>query len=135
MTKRSVKTKKAGRKPKTDPPYSELERELVRGLALALPGVEEATSYGTPAFKVRGRIIARLHQDGESLVIKIDLLKREILINAEPATFYITDHYRCWPYMLVRLSEVRHEMLKTLIEDAWRMEASQRLIEAYEGKS
>ncbi len=37
--------------------------ETVRHLALALPGVEEGTSYGTPAFRGRGRFLARLHDD------------------------------------------------------------------------
>ena len=32
--------------------------ETVRELALGLPEVEEATSYGTPAFKVRRKLVA-----------------------------------------------------------------------------
>jgi hypothetical protein len=46
--------------------------ETVRQRALALPGVEEGTSYGTPAFKVRGKLFVRLHQSGDSLVVRID---------------------------------------------------------------
>jgi hypothetical protein len=46
--------------------------DTVRQLALALPGVEEGTSYGTPAFKVKGKLLARFHQDGESMVVKIE---------------------------------------------------------------
>jgi len=37
--------------------------ETVRHLALALPGVKEGTSYGTPALRGRGRFLARLHDD------------------------------------------------------------------------
>lgn len=108
--------------------------EMVRQLALAFPGVEEGVSYGSPAFRVRGKLIARLHQDGESLVIKIDYLKRDILMHAEPETFYVTDHYRCYPMMLVRLSTVRRETLMDLIEQAWRLQAPKRLVEARDGK-
>ena len=36
----------------------------VRKLALVLQNVEEGTSYGTPAFKVDGKLIARLKEDG-----------------------------------------------------------------------
>jgi hypothetical protein len=34
--------------------------DTVRQLALALPEVTEGTSYGTPAFHVRGKLLARL---------------------------------------------------------------------------
>jgi hypothetical protein len=44
----------------------------VRKIALALPGVEAGTSFGTPAFHVRGKFLARLREDGETLVVKCD---------------------------------------------------------------
>lgn len=106
--------------------------ETVRQLALALPGVEEGLSYGTPAFRVRGKFFARLREDGESLVVKIDFDEREILMLADPQTFYITDHYRNYPAMLVRLSVVRPEVLSGLLEDAWRRTAPKRLVAAYD---
>lgn len=42
----------------------------VRRLLLALPGVEEGSSYGAPGFRVRGKFLARLWEDGETLVVK-----------------------------------------------------------------
>lgn len=109
--------------------------DTVRQFALALPEAEEGTSYGTPAFKVRKKTFLRLREDGDSLVVKIDFLKRDILMNAEPETFYITDHYREYPAILVRLSKVRPEVLRDLIEQAWRLEAPKRLVEAFESKT
>lgn len=106
--------------------------ETVRQLALALPEVEEGTSYGTPAFKVGGKLIARFHQDGESLVIKVEYAAREVLMGANPTTFYITDHYRCWPWMLVRISSVDPDELRGLLEEAWRSSAPKRLVAAWE---
>lgn len=106
--------------------------ETVRQLALALPGVEERTSYRTTAFKVNGKLLARFHQDGESLVVKVEYAAREVLMGANPKTFYITDHYRCWPWVLVRLSNVDESLLRGLIEDAWRSLASKRAIAAFE---
>jgi hypothetical protein len=102
--------------------------DTVRELALALPGVEEATSYRTTAFKVKGKLFARFHQDGESLVIKVEYATREVLMGANPETFYITDHYRCWPYMLIRVSRVKRDELKGLLEEAWRGVAPKRLL-------
>jgi len=67
--------------------------EQARLAAHALPGVEDSTSYGTPALKVRGKLLARLHQSGECLVLRADLLDREILLQSDARVFFITDHY------------------------------------------
>src|SRR5215471_18747048 len=108
--------------------------DTVRELALSLPGVEEGTSYGTTAFKVNGKLIARFHQDGDSLVIKVEYATREVLMGANPKTFYITDHYRCWPWMLVRIANVRRNELAQLLEDAWRSMASKRHLAELEAR-
>ena len=49
--------------------------EDVRILAAKLPSAEESTSYHTPAFKVRGRLFARLHEGGTTLVVKTEIKK------------------------------------------------------------
>jgi hypothetical protein len=107
--------------------------DTVRAIALTLPGAEETTSYGTPAFKVKGKLFVRQHQDGVSLVIKIDVEDREILMAADPETFYITDHYLNYPWILVRLSNVRTDQLRDLLRQAWRLAAPGRLVSAYLG--
>ena len=56
----------------------------VRELALALPETTEKPSYGTPGFRVGDRLFARLHQDGESLVVWVDMDEREALAHTEP---------------------------------------------------
>ena len=109
--------------------------DVVRQLALALPGVEEGTSYRTTAFKVNGKLLARFHQDGESLAVKVEYAAREVLMGANPKTFYITDHYRCWPWMLVRISNVDPDELRQLLEDAWRSSAPKRLVAAWEARA
>jgi hypothetical protein len=106
--------------------------DTVRQLALALPGVQEVTSYRTTGFKVNGKLLARFHQDGESLVLKVEYAAREVLMGTHPETFYLTDHYRCYPWVLVRLSNVDPGLLRSLFEDAWRGVASKRLIASYD---
>lgn len=106
--------------------------DTVRRLALALPEAEESTSYGTPAFKVRGKLFVRLHQSGESLVVKIDMNERAMRMRADPETFYITDHYRDYPAILVRMSSVDADDLRELLEEAWRRIAPARVVAAYE---
>lgn len=109
--------------------------QKLRELTLALPDVEEGTSYGTLAFRVRKKFLARLREDGASLVIRVDLDEREVLMEADPETFYITDHYLNHPYVLVRLSTVDPEDLQELLEEAWRYAAPKRLVAAYDGAS
>jgi hypothetical protein len=93
----------------------------VREIALSLENVEEGTSYGTPAFKVDGKLLARLREDGESLVVGTTFEEREEMMAAEPETYYITDHYLKYPWVLVRLSRVPSSSLRDLLNRALRL--------------
>jgi hypothetical protein len=91
--------------------------------------VERGTSYGTPSLHVRKKILARLKEDGETVAIRVDFADRDVLIELDPEAFYLTDHYRSYPAMLVRLKQVRLSMLEPLVEQAWRMQAPKRLVQ------
>ncbi len=106
--------------------------QSVRRLALALPGVEEGPCYGTPGFRVRGKFLARLRDEGETLVVKCGDDERDFRMQADPATFVITDHYRGYPTVLVRLATVRAADLRDLLEQAWRRNAPKRLVAKYD---
>src|SRR5437667_3413701 len=105
--------------------------DTVRQIAQTLPGAEESTSYRTPAFKVKGKLFARLHQDGESLVIGVDFEEREEMMSAAPDKFYITDHYLNYPWMLVRMSKVWPDELRDLLIGSWRRAAPKDLLSAF----
>jgi hypothetical protein len=105
---------------------------MVRTLALRLPGVEEGTSYGTPALKVQGKLIVRLKEDGETIMLRTDFIERDHLLRSAPKAFFITDHYRDYPSVLVRLAHVPRAQLAELLEDAWRRVASKKLIASYD---
>jgi hypothetical protein len=92
----------------------------IRRAARTLPGVVEGTSYGTPAFKLGKKLFARVHQDGESLVVAIDPLEREIALKADPDLFFITPHYADHPWVQVRLSAVRGKQLAKILAAAHR---------------
>jgi hypothetical protein len=79
-------------------------------------------------------MIARFHQDRESLVIRVEYAAREVLMGAKPETFYITDHYSCWPWMLVRISSIDRIELQGLLEESWRKCASKRTVEAWDAR-
>ena len=101
----------------------------VRRIALALPGVTEGLSYGTPSFHVRHKLVARLREDGETLVVKVDLAGRPRYLEQWPDTFYLTDHYRKYANMLVYLTSINEEALRGVIEGAWRLVAPKRLVQ------
>jgi len=106
--------------------------QTVCELAWVLPEAEECRSYGTPAFKVRGKLFVRMHQDGESIVVRIDESDRAMRIQADRKAFYITDHYVRYPWMLVRLSAVDRDDLADLLVDAWRLRAPKTLVAEFE---
>ena len=105
--------------------------ETVRKYALNLPEVEESTSYGTAAFRVRGKVFARMHQMEDAVVVKADFDHRDQLMQANPKTFYITDHYLKYEWVLVRLSPVRPDELEEILEQGWRLAAPKRLVESH----
>jgi hypothetical protein len=116
---------------------ADLEEEFgpVRELLaeLALPGITEAPSYGTPGLKVKGKFLARLREP-DVLVVVCALDEKEFLIEADPAVFFETDHYKGWPAVLVRLSRIERETLKSLIERAWRIQAPKRVLAAFDAE-
>jgi Uncharacterized protein conserved in bacteria len=102
----------------------------VSKLGRALSGVTESTSYGTPALKVDGKLLARLKEDGETLVLRMDFVNRDLLLRAEPDLFFLTDHYLNYPAILLRLTRVTPVRLAELLEDAWRLVAPRRRLES-----
>ena len=106
--------------------------EHVRATALTFPGVEDGTSYGTPALKVRGKLLVRLHQSIDCFVLRTDFLDRQIMMQSAPGAFFITDHYRDYPWVLVRFSAVEARELPSLIERAWRLVAPKTLVKNYD---
>lgn len=110
-----------------------VDYDTVREIAARFPGVEEGTSYGTPALKVRGKLLARLREDRHTLVLKCDFVQREMLMQAAPDVFFLTAHYRDYPLVLIDLPRVSRKALPGLLEDAWRPLASKKQLAEYAG--
>jgi hypothetical protein len=103
--------------------YEQLKRE-----ALTLADVEESTSYGTPALKVRGKLMVRLKEDLENVVLRTQWEDRERLMTLYPNAFHITDHYRAHPWVLLRLSAAPRAHVAKWLQDAWRLVAPKSLV-------
>jgi hypothetical protein len=101
------------------------------GLEIGLPEIEESTSYGTPALKVRGKLLVRMY-NAEVLVVHCPMAEKEVLMESLPDIFFQTDHYKGYPAFLVRLATASDEEIQERIERAWRMMAPARLQASYD---
>jgi hypothetical protein len=101
----------------------------VRRIALSWPEVEDGTSYGTPALKVRKKLLVRLKEDGDSLVTPgVSQDERDMLVESRPKLFYFTDHYRDYPIVLIRLSAAKQADIEPLLRRQWRALASKKAV-------
>jgi hypothetical protein len=76
---------------------------------------------------VRGKFLARLRDDDTTLVVKCGDIERDLRVQADPRTFFTTDHYRGYPTVLVRLDTVGKGDLRDVLEVAWLRVAPKRL--------
>ena len=98
-----------------------------RALALALPGVEEGLAYGSPIWRVGKRMLTRVWEDGETVVLKMDEAMRDALIAAQPDVFFVTDHYLGHPLGLARLTATEADQIAEILRAGWRDIAPKRL--------
>jgi len=105
----------------------------VRKISLAWPEVVDGTSYGTPALKVSKKLLARLREDGDSLVMPgVPPDERDILVESQPTAFYFTDHYKDYPMVLIRLSKASRATVEPLLRRQWRTLASKAAVRAFD---
>jgi hypothetical protein len=95
----------------------------VTALGLRLPNVEEGISWGSPALKTGGQMMACIptHKSAEpgSLAVRLDFAQRDELVAADPATYYLKDHYVNYPCVLVRLNQIPDDALEDLLRMAY----------------
>jgi len=91
-----------------------------------MAGVEAATKYdGSPVLKAGGSFMAGLathpSAEADTLVVRVRLEQRDCLLEDAPETYYLTDHYRRHPVVLVRLSRIDRGALGDLLTGSWRL--------------
>jgi hypothetical protein len=92
----------------------------LHALVLSFPATETGTTHGWPSFKAAGKFFTRLRPEDDSVVVHVDSLDhRDMLMEAEPETFHITDHYRGYPIVLARLTAVDPAWLRKALESRW----------------
>jgi hypothetical protein len=105
----------------------------VRAVALSLPATTEKPSYGTPGFRVKDKLFARIREEGDVLVLWIDgLEEKAAMIEAEPRKFFTTPHYDGHPMVLVRFRAIGRKELEELLTESWRLRAPTRVLAEFE---
>jgi hypothetical protein len=107
--------------------------EEIREIVLSFPGAEEGVSYGAPAFKVNGKFFTRLRREDQSVVlVGVSFDEREMLMEAEPATFHITPHYKDYPSVLARIATLHPGSFRNFLERKWRGIAPKKLVKDFD---
>ncbi len=93
-----------------------LTRAEARKIALSVEGASEGPYFGKPAVFVAEKFLTRVHTKEEAMVLAVGSMEmRDVMLEAEPKLFYITDHYKNFPYLLARLSKLDKATLKDLL--------------------
>jgi hypothetical protein len=98
--------------------------DAVRKIGATLADAEEGTAYGAFCLKVRGKMFVcqAINKEAEpnTLAVRMDFAQRDALLEEDPRTYYLKDHYVNYPCVLVRLSRVHPEALRDLVHGAYR---------------
>ena len=110
-----------------------MTKDEMEAIVMAFPMVEKGMSYGSPAYKVNGKFFTRLRREDDSLVLlEVNFDEREMLMEAEPATFHFTAHYKDYPSVLARIETLHPGSLKAFLERRWRKVAPKKLLKEWE---
>jgi len=85
-------------------------------IALAIPGTEEVLWFKKPAVFLHGQFLTKVHDKEDAMALRVSSMEmRDMMLEAEPGLFYITDHYRNFPFILARLAALTPKLLKEIL--------------------
>jgi len=101
----------------------------VKQTALGFPGALEKQSYGKPAFFIEKKFFTRVREDDNSIVMVVSgMEQRDMMLELDPETYFITDHYKDYPSVLVRMAKIAPGELKTMLQRRWEQIAPKKLL-------
>ena len=102
-------------------------------IIMSFPGAEAGMSYGSPAYKVNGKFFTRLRREDQSVVlVGISPDERDMLMEAEPATFHITPHYKDYPSVLARIETLHPGSFRNFLDRKWRTLAPKKVVKDWD---
>jgi hypothetical protein len=93
-----------------------LSKAEARKIMLSMKGTCEAPYFGKPSVFYAESFVGRVHDKEEAVALRVGTIEmRDVMLEAEPKLFYITDHYKSWPMLLARLKILNGTTLKELV--------------------
>jgi hypothetical protein len=109
----------------------------VKAVALSFPGASVQLKHGgtVPHFYIGRKFFTWVRAEENSLVVGLDSIdERDSLIESDPRLFHITEHYRGWPFVLVRLDRATPRLIRGLLERRFRKVATRKLLAEWEAR-
>lgn len=108
--------------------------EDIRKLALSLgfPGVTETVSWGQPCLKAHGKLWFFWSPSEDAPVFKVPFEERDMLVEADPGTFFYTPHYKAHQLVLARADKIDKEWIRTNLVRVWRDLAPKRVLKKWD---
>ena len=103
-----------------------------RTLCLALPGVVEGFNMGSTFFKANGKDLARLLGSDRAMLTGVPVEEVEMLVDAEPATFWADNHYKQARCLMAHLDPMTPEVARGFLERRFRQVAKKTVLRAWE---
>jgi hypothetical protein len=93
-----------------------LSKAEARKIILSIPGTDERLWFNQPSVFLHDRFLAKTHHKEDAVTLQVGSIEmRDMMLEAEPELFYITDHYRKFPFVLIRLSALTRTVLKEIL--------------------
>ena len=104
-----------------------------RGLCLALPDVVEGFNMGSTFFKANGKDLARLLGGDRAMFTGVPVEEVEMLVEAEPATFWADSHYRNARCLVANLGPLTPDVARAFLERRFREVAKKAVLKGWTG--
>jgi len=93
-----------------------LSKAEAKKIMLAARDTDERPYFGKPAVFYAENFVGRVHDKEDAVALRVGTIEmRDVMLEAEPKLFYITEHYKPWPMLLARLAVLDRATLKELI--------------------
>ncbi len=107
-----------------------LSPQTARKLALSLPEAEERDHFGSPSFRIGGKIFAQISagKAGEKrAILKLSLADQTALAMSDPDTFASVPQWGRHGWTYVSLQSVVPAVFEDLLRKSWRHVAPKKL--------
>ncbi len=103
-------------------------------LSLNLPQITDTTAWGHPCLKAHGKMWCWWSPYADAAVFKCSRDEREMLIAADPETFFLHPHYAPHNLMLVRAGRIDPGWAKARLLADWRAMAPKRCLKEWDAQ-